>query len=158
MDIPFHAGSDRNTLHIPVPPGCDPALSGKIERLNSALGSYIHAPTNRKETERMKPYAEDSALVHIVADVIQGHSCIPSTPQEKEDYRITGIYNYDVIRFWYCVALLAQSPDEYATACLSGLARTLMEQGIRHDRMQRGIGNSVICIRRLYGGHVRRQP
>ena len=129
MDIPFHAGSDRNTLHIPVPPGCDPALSGKIERLNSALGSYIHAPTNRKETERMKPYAEDSVLVHIVADVIQGHSCIPSTPQEKEDYRITGIYNYDVIRFWYCVALLAQSPDEYATACLSGLARTLMEQG-----------------------------
>ncbi len=49
--------------------------------------------------------------------------------QEKEDYRITGIYNYDVIRFWYCVALLAQSPDECAVACLSGLARTLMEQG-----------------------------
>ena len=127
--IPFHASSDRNTLHIPVPPGCDPALSEKIGRLNSALGSYIHAPTNRKETERMKPYAEDSALVRIVANVIRGYSCIPSTPQEKEDYRTTGIYRYDVIRFWYCVALLAQSPDEYATACLSGLARTLMEQG-----------------------------
>lgn len=127
--IPFHAVNDRNTLHIPVPPGCDPALSGKIERLNSALDSYIHAPTNRKETERMKPYAEDSSLVRIVADVIRGYSCIPSTPQEKEDYRITGIYNYDVIRFWYCVALLAQSPDECAVACLSGLARTLMEQG-----------------------------
>ena len=127
--IPFHTDSDHGTLHIPVPPGCDPALSGKIERLNSALDSYIHAPTNRKETERMGPYAEDSALVRIVADVIRGYSCIPSTPQEKEDYRITGIYNYDVIRFWYCVALLAQSPDEYATASLSGLARTLMEQG-----------------------------
>lgn len=127
--IPFHAVNDRNTLHIPVPPGCDPALSGKIERLNSALDSYIHVPTDRKETERMKPYAEDSALVHIVADVIQGHSCIPSTPQEKEDYRITGIYRYDVIRFWYCVALLAQSPEGHARDCLSGLARTLMEQG-----------------------------
>ena len=124
-----HVVNDRNTLHIPVPPGCDPALSGKIERLNSALDSYIHVPTDRKETERMKPYAEDSTLVHIVADIIQGHSCIPSIPQEKEDYRITGIYSYDVIRFWYCVALLAQSPNEYATASLSGLARTLMEQG-----------------------------
>ena len=127
--ILFHTGSDHNTLHIPVPPGCDPALSGKIGQLNSALDSYIHAPTNRKETERMKPYAEDSSLVRIVADVIRGHSCIPSTPQEKENYRITGIYRYDVIRFWYCVALLAQSPDEYATTCLSGLAHTLMEQG-----------------------------
>ena len=112
-----------------MPPGCDPALSGKIGQLNSALDSYIHAPTNKKETERMKPYAEDSSLVRIVADVIRGHSCIPSTPQEKENYRITGIYRYDVIRFWYCVALLAQSPDEYATTCLSGLAHTLMEQG-----------------------------
>ena len=92
--IPFHADSDHGTLRIPVPPGCDPALSDKIERLNSALDSYIHAPTNRKETERMGPYAEDSALVRIVADVIRGYSCIPSTPQEKEDYRITGIYNF----------------------------------------------------------------
>lgn len=127
--IPLHTGSNRNTLYIPMPPGCDPVLSDKIERLNSALDSYIHAPTNRKETERMKPYAEDSSLVRIVADVIRGYSCIPSTPQEKENYRITGIYRYDVIRFWYCVALLAQSPDEYATTCLSGLAHTLMEQG-----------------------------
>ncbi len=53
----------------------------------------------------------------------------PPHRRKKEDYRITGIYNYDVIRFWYCVALLAQSPDECAVACLSGLARTLMEQG-----------------------------
>ena len=127
--ISFHTDSDHGTLHIPVPSGCDTVLSGKIGRLNSALDSYIHAPTNRKETERMKPYAEDSTLVRIVADVIRGYSCIPTTPQEKEDYRITGIYSYDVIRFWYCVALLAQSSDECATASLSGLARTLMEQG-----------------------------
>ena len=127
--IPFYTGNNHGELHIPVPYGCTPALSDKIDQLNSALNSYIHAPTNRKETERMKPYAEDSDLVRVVAGVIGRYSCIPSTPQEKEDYRITGNYNYDIIRFWYCVALLAQSPDKYAIACLSGLAHTLMKHG-----------------------------
>ena len=32
-------------------------------------------------------------------------------------------------KFWYCVALLAQSSDACAIACLSELAHTLMEQG-----------------------------
>lgn len=127
--IPFRMDNNHGEIHIPVPPECGQALSDMIGRLNSDLGSYIHAPTNRKEVERMKLYAEDSAIVRIVADVIREYSCIPSTPQEKEDYRITGIYSYDVIRFWYCVALLAQSPEEYARDCLSELARTLMEQG-----------------------------
>lgn len=111
--IPFN----HDTIHIPVPHGCDLALSDKIDRLNSALASYIHVPTNRKEIDRMKTYAEESLLVRIVADVVRGYSCIPVT------------HSYDVIRFWYCVALLAQSPDEQATDCLSGLARTLMEHG-----------------------------
>ena len=127
--IPFRMDNNHGEIHIPVPPECGQALSDMIGRLNSDLGSYIHAPTNRKEVERMKLYAEDSAIVRIVVDVIREYSCIPSTPQEKEDYRITGIYSYDVIRFWYCVALLAQSPEEYARDCLSELARTLMEQG-----------------------------
>ena len=69
--IPFN----HDTIHIPVPHGCDPALSDKIDRLNSALASYIHAPTNRKETDRMNPYAEDPALVRIVADVVFLHTC-----------------------------------------------------------------------------------
>ena len=127
--IPFRMDNNHGEIHIPVPPECGQALSDMIGRLNSDLGSYIHAPTNRKEVERMKSYTENIALVRIVADVIRGYSCIPSTPQEKEDYRITGIYSYDVIRFWYCVALLAQSPEGYARDCLSELARTLMEQG-----------------------------
>ena len=126
--IPFHTGSNK-MIYIPVPSECDNVLSDKIKRLNSALASYIHAPTDKKETDRMKIYTEDSELVRIVADVIQEYSCIPSTPSEKENYRITGIYNYDIVKFWYCVALLAQSSDACAIACLSELAHTLMEQG-----------------------------
>lgn len=126
--IPFHTGSNK-MIYIPVPSECDKVLSDKIKRLNSALASYIHAPTDKKETDRMKIYVEDSELVRIVADVIQEYSCIPSTPSKKENYRITGIYNYDIVKFWYCVALLAQSSDACAIACLSELAHTLMEQG-----------------------------
>lgn len=42
---------------------------------------------------------------------------------------MTGLFDYDIIRFWYCTALLALSPDSCAIAYLSKLAHTLMEQG-----------------------------
>ena len=51
--IPFHTGSNK-MIYIPVPSECDNVLSDKIKRLNSALASYIHAPTDKKETDRMK--------------------------------------------------------------------------------------------------------
>ena len=42
---------------------------------------------------------------------------------------MVGLFDYDIIRFWYCAALLALSPDSCAIAYLSKLAHTLMEQG-----------------------------
>ena len=118
-----------NKICIPAPANCNVTLSDKINRFNSALNSYIHAPTNRKEILRMQPYVTDGELIRIVADVLQGYHCIPATVQELENYCMTGLFNYDIIRFWYCVALLALSSDSRAIDCLSKLAHALMEQG-----------------------------
>ena len=118
-----------NKIRIPTPTNCNVTLSDKINRLNSALDSYIHAPTNRKEILRMQPYATDGELIRIVADFLQGYPCIPFTAQELEIYCMVGLFDYDIIRFWYCAALLALSPDSCAIAYLSKLAHTLMEQG-----------------------------
>ncbi len=122
----YHAG---NKIRIPTPANCNVTLSDKINRLNSALDSYIHAPTDRKELLRMQPYVADGELIRIVADFLQGYPCLPSTAQELENYCMTGLFDYDIIRFWYCTALLALSPDSCAIAYLSKLAHTLMEQG-----------------------------
>lgn len=118
-----------NKIRIPTPTNCNVTLSDKINRLNSALDSYIHAPTNRKKILRMQPYATDGELIRIVADFLQGYPCIPFTAQELEIYCMVGLFDYDIIRFWYCAALLALSPDSCAIAYLSKLAHTLMEQG-----------------------------
>lgn len=118
-----------NKIRISTPTNCNVTLSDKINRLNSALDSYIHAPTNRKEILRMQPYATDGELIRIVADFLQGYPCIPFTAQELEIYCMVGLFDYDIIRFWYCAALLALSPDSCAIAYLSKLAHTLMEQG-----------------------------
>lgn len=64
-----------------------------------------------------------------MADFLQGYPCIPFTAQELEIYCMVGLFDYDIIRFWYCAALLALSPDSCAIAYLSKLAHTLMEQG-----------------------------
>lgn len=60
---------------------------------------------------------------------LQGYCCIPSNAQELENYCMIGHFYYDIIRFWYCVALLALSSDSAALDCLTRLTRTLMEQG-----------------------------
>ena len=77
----------------------------------------------------MQPYATDEKLVRTVAGFLQGYCCIPSNAQELENYCMIGHFYYDIIRFWYCVALLALSSDSAALDCLTRLAHTLMEQG-----------------------------
>lgn len=134
--IPFVYESEKhpryytdNRISIPIPANCNAILYDGINRFNSALDSYVHAPTNRKEILRMQPYATDEKLVRTVAGFLQGYCCIPSNAQELENYCMIGHFYYDIIRFWYCVALLALSSDSAALDCLTRLAHTLMEQG-----------------------------
>lgn len=78
-----------NRINIPIPANCNAILYDGINRFNSALDSYVHAPTNRKEILRMQPYATDEKLVRIVAGFLQGYCCIPSNAQELENLVIS---------------------------------------------------------------------
>lgn len=120
-----------NRVDISTPVNYNVTLSDEVNRLNSALSSHIHVLTNRKKMLRMRPYTTDGELVIIVVDSLQGYPCVLSTVQELENYCMIGLFNYDIVRFLYCVALLALPSDFRALDYLVKLACTLGQgQGV----------------------------
>ena len=99
----------------------------KIDALNRKLGSFIHAPLNLKEILRMEPFAADGEVVRAVAASLDDYAILPTSPEERERQRTTGLpKDYDIVGFWYCVALLALSAEPEAVRYLLVLARMLM--------------------------------
>lgn len=134
--IPFVYESEKhpryytdNRISIPIPANCNAILYDGINRFNSHSTHMFMLLLTEKRYCVCKPYATDEKLVRTVAGFLQGYCCIPSNAQELENYCMIGHFYYDIIRFWYCVALLALSSDSAALDCLTRLAHTLMEQG-----------------------------
>lgn len=114
-------------LHIQPLPDSTPDAVQKIDALNRKLGSFIHAPLNLKEVLRMEPFAADPEVARTVAATLDDYSIIPTSPEERERQHTTGLpKDYDIVRFWYCVALLALSAEPAAMRYLLVLARMLM--------------------------------
>lgn len=114
-------------LHIQPLPDSTPDAVQKIDALNRKLGSFIHAPLNLKEVLRMEPFAADTEVARAVAATLDDYSIIPTSPEERERQHTTGLpKDYDIVRFWYCVALLALSAEPAAVRYLLVLARMLM--------------------------------
>lgn len=114
-------------LKITPLPGCTPGTVEKIDALNRKLGSFIHAPLNLKEVLRMEPFAADTEVVRAVAATLDNYAILPTSPEERERQRTTGLpKDYDIVGFWYCVALLALSAEPEAVRYLLVLARILM--------------------------------
>ena len=114
-------------LHIRPLPDSNPDVVQKIDALNRKLGSFIHAPLNLKEVLRMEPFAADAEVVRAVAATLDDYTILPTSPEERERQRTTGLSkDYDIVGFWYCVALLALSPESAAVRYLLVLARMLM--------------------------------
>ena len=114
-------------LHIQPLPDSTPDAVQKIDALNRKLGSFIHAPLNLKEVLRMEPFAADAEVVRAVAATLDNYAIIPTSPTERERQRTTGLpKDYDIVGFWYCVALLALSAEPEAVRYLLVLARILM--------------------------------
>lgn len=114
-------------LKIAPLPGCTPGTAEKIDALNRKLGSFIHAPLNLKEVLRMEPFAADAEVVRAVAATLDNYAILPTSPEERERQRTTGLpKDYDIVGFWYCVALLALSAEPEAVRYLLVLARMLM--------------------------------
>ena len=114
-------------LKIAPLPGCTPGTVEKIDALNRKLGSFIHAPLNLKEVLRMEPFAADTEVVRAVAATLDNYAILPTSPEERERQRTSGLSkDYDIVGFWYCVALLALSAEPEAVRYLLVLARILM--------------------------------
>jgi len=114
-------------LKITPLPGCTPGTAEKIDALNRKLGSFIHAPLNLKEVLRMEPFAADAEVVRAVAVSLDNYAILPTSTEECERQRTTGLpKDYDIVGFWYCVALLALSAEPEAVRYLLVLARILM--------------------------------
>lgn len=114
-------------LHIQPLPDSTPDTVQKIDALNRKLGSFIHAPLNLKEVLRMEPFAADAEVARAVAATLDDYSIIPTSPEEREGQPAAGLpKDYDIVRFWYCVALLALSAEPAAVRYLLVLARMLM--------------------------------
>lgn len=75
----------------------------------------------------MEPFAADAEVVRAVAATLDNYAILPTSPEERERQRTTGLpKDYDIVGFWYCVALLALSAEPEAVRYLLVLARMLM--------------------------------
>lgn len=76
----------------------------KVKFINR-LSSYWHVPSNQKEVNKMLPFAQQLSIVDFVLDNLT----IYGYPQE-----ITFDVDFDIIGYWYCLALLMVSDDKNA--------------------------------------------
>ena len=113
----------RNIV-IEFPDSCTEELYSRIAQLNEKLNKYVHAPTNLKEIMRMQPFADDPGVVRAVLETLNGYDILPEPSQQADAF-----FHYDIVAFWYCVALLALSGETDATEYLTQLARTLISKG-----------------------------
>jgi hypothetical protein len=82
------------------------ALQADIIKLCKKLGSFISAPVPKKDIDRMEPFAAKEELVKFIAAELRKYfDDSPKLRSSEEGY-------YDVISFWYCVALLILAGDD----------------------------------------------
>lgn len=113
-------------LHILPLPGSVPDVVQKIDVLNRKLGSFVHTPTNLKEVLRMEPFAANREVVCAVVASLTDYAFFSTEPEEIELHCSTGrSKEYDIVRFWYCVALVVLSPEPFARRYLHVLACVL---------------------------------
>ena len=75
----------------------------------------------------MEPFAADTEVVRAAAATLDNYAILPTSPEERERQYTTGLpKDYDIVGFWYCVALRALSAEPEAVRYLLVLARMLM--------------------------------
>lgn len=85
----------------------------QIAKLIKKLETFVHAPTNAKEIDRMRPFSADKNLVKFTLGVLKKYYI-----QKNKLYfdRLSGEFsNYDMVEFWYslCVLLLSKEKEGY---------------------------------------------
>ena len=87
------------------------------------ISSFSHAPVTLKYYERMLPFAQKNEVVDAVLKLLENYG--PNF-SEKEWY-----YFYDIIGFYYCVALISQS--DYRKEDCEARLWTIVDSFIKND-------------------------
>lgn len=95
----------------------------EIWELCKKIASMSHAPLNLKEYERMLPFAQKNGTVDAVLKLLENYGPDFS---KKEWY-----YFYDIIGFYYCVALISQS--DYRKEDCEARLWTIVDDFIKND-------------------------
>jgi len=100
----------QHAAHLPEPARREVAAFG------AKLGTFVHAPTTFKEASRLEKFSRLPQLVDMVARVL---------PQYQPWTRL----HYDIIGYWYSVALLSLARDAGALAALADLTTAALAAG-----------------------------
>ena len=84
----------------------------ELEPFCKKLDSFIHAPTNLKEMERMSDFAKNEKLTGVVNDFLI-HYFDNRQFFEEDEY---GFLSYDVIATWYALGMIIQTEKELSSA------------------------------------------
>ncbi|WP_298781943.1 hypothetical protein [uncultured Polaribacter sp.] len=88
----------------------------EILKFSKRLESYTHVPTNEKEINRMKPFSTNKFLINFILKEIDTYN-----------YPKVSKYPFDIISYWYCIALLILSEDEKGNDYVIGLAKRFLK-------------------------------
>jgi ribosomal protein L23 len=80
------------------------------------LQSYIHVPSNEKEINRMKAFSSKKFLVNFILKNLENYP-----------YPRISTYPFDIISYWYCIALLILSEDTKGKDYVFGLAKQFIK-------------------------------
>lgn len=76
-----------------------PKVKAQMEKFAKKLQSFCYCPVLEKEFARMEPFATQEELVKLVFEIIKNYEIL------DDPYGI----GYDLVGYWYCIALLSLS-------------------------------------------------
>jgi len=86
-----------------------------ILKFAKRLESYTHVPSNEKEINRIKIFSSNTFLVNFILKNIEQYPY----PNESK-------YPFDIISYWYCIALFIMSKEEKARGFVINMAEEFM--------------------------------
>ncbi len=99
-----------------------------IRKFCKKISTFSHVPLNRKQVERMKPFASD-AMADFMVDVLKKYNI----PDER-------LHHFSAVTYWYSLALITLNSSPKSIAYLEQLTESLT--AVKHE--------TVSLLRKLF--------
>lgn len=100
-----------------------PKVKTQAEKFAKKLQSFCYCPLSDKEYSRMKPFAVQEEVVNLVFEIVKDCE-IP----DSDNYDAI----FDVVGYWYCIALLSMSQNTDILEFLDSLTDSLIKRKHRN--------------------------